>query len=375
MKEMEKTGREKTGKIQLKMKEKEAGFLILSQPNSFEHLIFTRLPFVCILRDSGEPEVFTHYATKDTVVGQSWVKNINGIYPYNIGIDKKNDVEEDWLAKTVEYISSFDSGGKKIAIDFLNTPVRVFDYLKENLKGFRLVDFSPELNSIYSINTLEEIEIIKKAAKIAEIGAIKSKEFLAGSDKEITENELASYAEYHMRKQGVEDFFVRSSVASGYRTCWLGATESGKVIEPDELVDVDYSPVYRGYFADICRPISKKMFSKKIIDRCRIVEEALDIAIDSIRPGVPANSVDTAVKKHFRKYGHDGEFIHHTGHPVGSSWGIMIVSNSHSIIEEGMAFALEPGLYDTSLGGIRIEDDVYVTKDGSVNMMKVPRIL
>lgn len=53
----------------------------------------------------------------------------------------------------------------------------------------------------------------------------------------------------------------------------------------------------------------------------------------------------------------------------------MITSNSESIIEEGMAFALEPGLYDKQLGGIRIEDNVYVTKSGAVNMMSLPRLL
>jgi len=178
-----------------------------------------------------------------------------------------------------------------------------------------------------------------------------------------------------MRKSGVDDFFVRSSVASGYRACQIGATDSEKIIRSDDIVDVDYSPIYRGYFADICRPLSKDPLPEKVMKKCRIVEEALDIAIDCIKPRIPANSVDMAVKKHFKKNDYYGEFIHHTGHPVGNSWGIMIISNSDSIIEEGMAFALEPGLYDKQLGGIRIEDDVYVTKEGAVNMMSIPRLL
>lgn len=107
MKAMEKTGREKTEKIQLKMKKGGIGFLILSQPKSFEHLIFTRIPFICLLKSSGEPEVFTHYDLVDIVGEQSWINNINGIYPYNIGIEKKNDVEGDYLVRTVEYIRSF----------------------------------------------------------------------------------------------------------------------------------------------------------------------------------------------------------------------------------------------------------------------------
>lgn len=129
MKAMEKTGREKTEKIQLKMKEGGIGFLILSQPKSFEHLIFTRIPFICLLKSSGEPEVFTHYDLVDIVGEQSWINNINGIYPYNIGIEKKNDVEGDYLVRTVEYIRSFKQQDKKIAMDLSNTPVKVFKYL------------------------------------------------------------------------------------------------------------------------------------------------------------------------------------------------------------------------------------------------------
>lgn len=375
MKAMEKTGREKTEKIQLKMREDGIGFLILSQPKSFEHLIFTRIPFICLLKSSGKPEVFTHYDSVDIVGDRSWVSNINGIYPYNIGIEKKNDVEDDYLARTVEYIRSFRKQDEKIGMDLSNTTVKVFKYFEDNLRDHQFVDFTSELNSIYSINTAEEINMIKKAVKIAEAGVLRSKEFLENSGKDITENELAAYAEYHMRKSSVDGFFVRSSVTSGYRTCQMGATDSDKIIRSDDIVDVDYSPVYRGYFADICRPLSKDPFPEKALERCRIIEEALDIAISCIKPGIPANSVDMAVRKHFNKNGYDGEFIHHTGHPVGNSWGVMITSNSEAIIEEGMAFALEPGLYDKQLGGIRIEDNVYVTKSGAVNMMSIPRIL
>ncbi len=375
MKVLEKTGREKTKKIQLKMREGGIDFLILSQPKSFEHLIFTRIPFICLLKDSGEPEVFTHQDSVGIVGEQSWLKNINGVYPYNIGIDKKSDVEEDYLARTVEYIRSFKKPDKRIGLDLSNTPVKLFKYFEENLKDHQFIDFTSELNGIFSINTDEEISMIKKAAKIAESGVLKSKEFLERSSKDITENELSAYAEYHMRKSGVDGFFVRSSVASGARSCQMGATDSQKIIRSNDIVDVDYSPIYKGYFADICRPFAKDPLLKEMTERCKIVEEALDIAIDNIKPGIPANSVDRKVREHFRDYGHDGEFIHHTGHPVGNSWGIMITSNSDSIIQEGMAFALEPGLYDKQLGGIRIEDNVYVTKNGAVNVMDLPRIL
>jgi|GEM_PF-2528716 len=375
VKKMEQTGRKKAQKLQQAMAEKGIGFLVLSQAKSFYHLIFSRIPFICILGVTGDPCIFTHYDSVELVRQQSWCANIKGIYPYNIGIDKKDDVEKDYLSEAVEYIRSFKDVPKKIALDLGNTAVNIFRHFKERLKGYGFEDFSSCLNSVFSINTAEEIENIKKAAVIAEEGAVKAREYLMGQDNGITENQLAAYAEYQMRRRSVDGFFVPSSVASGERTCLIGAADSGRVIKPGDIVNIDHSPVYRGYFADICRPISIKPFSSPVMDRCRIIEQALDIAINSIRPGVEASSVDRKVREHFKACGHDGSFIHHTGHPVGNSWGIMITSNSHSMIEEGMAFALEPGLYDREAGGLRIEDNVYVTKNGAVNLMSLPRIL
>ncbi len=375
VKKMEQTGRKKAQKLQQEMAEKGIGFLVLSQAKSFYHLIFSRIPFICILGAAGDPWIFTHYDSVELVRQQSWCENIKGIYPYNIGIDKKNDVEKDFLYETVEYIRSFKDAPKKIALDLGNTPANTSRYLQEGLKDYGFEDFSSSLNSIFSINTAEEIENIRKAAAIAEEGAVKAREYLMGQETGITENQLAAYAEYQMRKRSAEGFFVPSSVASGERTCLIGAAESDKVIRPEDIINIDHSPVYRGYFADICRPISKNPFSSPVMDRCRIIEQALDIAISSIRPGVEASYVDRKVREHFKACGYDGKFIHHTGHPVGNSWGIMITSNSHSMIEEGMAFALEPGLYDREAGGLRIEDNVYVTKSGAVNLMSLPRIL
>jgi len=376
MKLFEKTGRKRNKDIQKLMKEDGFDFLILTQPISFEYLIFTKVPFICIVSAKGDPFIFTHNDSVNLVKAETWSSNVIGIYPYNIGISIKNNVEDDYIKRTIEYINSFNCTNKKIGLDFSNTPFNTVNTFSKNLNKYRIDDCNFLLSKIFSIKSKEECEIIKKAAEIAELGVKKSKEYLEQNyDKNLTENQLASYAEYHMRKCNVDGFFVRSSVTSGKRSILIGAVDSDKIIKEDEVVDVDYSPVYRRYFADICRVLSAKGLNKKIKDRCKIVEEALDIAIDNIKPGVVARDVDKKVKKYFERMGADGEFIHHTGHPVGNWWGIMIISNSNAIIEEGMAFALEPGLYNDKIGGIRIEDNIYVNKSGAENFMSLPRIL
>lgn len=376
MKLLEETGRQRYNYIQKLMEEKGFDFLILTQAISFEYLVFTKIPYVCIVSTKDEPLMFTHKDSVNLVASETWSNNIIGIYPYNVGIGVKDRVEESFIDKTVEYITSYYNVNKKIGMDFSNTSFDTVNTFCKNLSGYKMENCNFLLSKIFSIRSKEECEIIKKAAEIAELGVRKSKEYLERNyNKNLTENQLASYAEYNMRKCNIDGFFVRSSVTSGERGILIGAVDSNKVINEDEIINVDFSPIYKRYYADICRILSAKVLDKEIKDRCKMVEEALDIAIDSIKPGVIARDIDRRVRKYFEEKGVDGEFIHHTGHPVGNSWGVIITSNSGAIIEEGMTFALEPGLYNSKVGGIRIEDNIYVGKKKNINFMQLPRIL
>lgn len=381
MKLLEKTGRKRNAEIKKLMMEKGFDFLILTQPVSFEYLIFSRIPFLCIIskEKNTDPVIFTHFYSLELVKSETWSNNVVGVYPHNIGIKLKDNVEENPVIKAIEYINSFEGKNKKIGLDFANTPCTLVGLFKKNLVNCEVSDCNSLLLKIYSIKTQEELELLKKAVLIAELGVIKTKKFLEEcyikNSAKLTENELAAFAEYQMRQEDVDGFFVRSSVASGPRSILIGAVDSVKIIKENDIINADYSPVYKRYYADICRPLRIKGFTKVIKDKCKVIEEALDIAISNIKPGIIAKEVDIKVRKHFMEKGFDGEFIHHTGHTIGNAWGPVFTPNSGSVIEEGMVFALEPGLYNSEIGGIRIEDNVYVDKKGSINLMSLPRIL
>lgn len=380
MKLLEKTGKQRNNDIRKSMKENGFDFLILTQAVSFEYLIFSKVPFLCIVSaEDTDPVIFTHYYSLALVKSETWSGNVVGIYPHNIGINLKDKVEENPVIKAIDYINSFKGKNKKIGLDFVNTSHSLVDLFEKNLVKCEVDDCSSLLLKTYSIKTQEELELLKKAAGIAELGVMKTKEFLEEcyikNSASLTENELAAFAEYQMRQRDVDGFFVRSSVASGSRSILIGAVDSKKIIDEDDIINADYSPVYKRYYADICRPLRVKGLTKELKDKCKIIEEALDIAISSIKPGVIAKEVDLKIRKHFMERNFDGEFIHHTGHTIGNAWGPVLTPNSESVIEEGMVFALEPGLYNPKIGGIRIEDNVYVGKNGSSNLMSLPRIL
>jgi Xaa-Pro aminopeptidase len=111
------------------------------------------------------------------------------------------------------------------------------------------------------------------------------------------------------------------------------------------------------------------------------VRDAQQTAIDAVRPGVPATSVDAAARSLLESRGLGAAFGHGTGHGLGldvHEEPRIGPPRSHTAsvqLEPGMVFTIEPGAYLPGMGGVRIEDDVLVTSEGCEVLTSVPREL
>jgi Xaa-Pro aminopeptidase len=171
-------------------------------------------------------------------------------------------------------------------------------------------------------------------------------------------------------------------ISSGYQTAIPHHTGSGE-IKPNTFIICDIFPRNKnnGYFADITRTFVKGKASNKMLSIYNAVKKAQKKAIKSIKPGIEAKKIHQICEKSFDKDGFNTRgnrgFIHGTGHSFGLDIheGPYLNSFSKNILEPGNIITVEPGLYFPKFGGVRIEDDILVTKNGCENLVNYPKSL
>jgi Xaa-Pro aminopeptidase len=143
---------------------------------------------------------------------------------------------------------------------------------------------------------------------------------------------------------------------------------SDKVLEAGDVVVVDIGgPVAEGYCSDSTRTyVLGEPRDADVAGTYGVLQAAQQAAVDAVRPGVAAQDIDAAARTVIADAGFGEYFIHRTGHGIGLDVheDPYIVSGNTLPLEPGMAFSVEPGIYQPGRWGARIEDIVVVTEDG-----------
>jgi len=237
-----------------------------------------------------------------------------------------------------------------------------------------LIPISDGLERMRSIKDSGEIKLLKKSANISSRSFL---EVIKCIKVGVEEREVALLLEFQIRKNGAEGIPFPFIVASGQRGTLPHGVASGKRIRRGEFITIDYGAVYRGYCSDeTCTVIIGKptQRQKRVY---QTVKDAHDRAINMVRPGIKIHQVDSAARRLIEKAGLGKYFRHGTGHGVGLSVHEepRIAPKQEDIIEVGMVFTIEPGVYIPGWGGVRIEDMVRVTGQGCEPMSSVPKEL
>lgn len=223
---------------------------------------------------------------------------------------------------------------------------------------------SPFIAESRLIKTPEEVEQLKKAGEEADFA------FQIGFDalrNGMTERYVAGQIDYQLKLQkGVMHTSFETIVQAGTNAAnpHLGPTMNK--IEPNELVLFDLGTMHNGYASDSSRTVAYGTPTEKEKEIYEIDREAQQAAIDAAKPGITAGELDAVARDIITKAGYGEYFIHRLGHGIGMNVHEFpqIMEGNDVVLEEGMCFSIEPGIYIPGVAGVRIEDCGVVTKDG-----------
>lgn len=194
----------------------------------------------------------------------------------------------------------------------------------------------------------------------------------------ITERDLSAELTVQLLKAGSEpEFPFAPIIAFGPNSASPHAVPTDRKLRECEPVLVDWGANVGSYFSDLTRVFSYGPPSEEIARIAEICEEANRAAREVARPGIPASDVDRAARAVIEQAGYGEYFTHRTGHGLGLEGHEepYIRSDNEQILESGMTFTIEPGIYLPGVGGVRIEDDMVITDDGAESLSTLPRNL
>lgn len=271
--------------------------------------------------------------------------------------------DRDPMKRVGEFIKS--SGIKKLAIEDGSVTLAQYKGFNKNFGELEYTGIEDKFLKARMTKSGEEIDLIKEAARIAD----EAFSNIQGLIKEgVTEERLATELEYEMKKLGAEGPSFDTIVASNYRSAMPHGVASDKKLQKEGFVKFDFGCFYKGYTSDITRTVYLgENPSEKHYEIYQVVKEAQQKAIDAVKAGMTTRDLDKVARDYITEKGYGENFGHGLGHGIGleiHEYPYLSYKAEELVLEENMVVTIEPGIYIEGFGGVRIEDDVVVKKDG-----------
>lgn len=244
----------------------------------------------------------------------------------------------------------------------------------EEIISAELVPVNGMMEGLREVKDDEEIVLIQKACEIADKGFAHVLEFIKPG---MTEIQVANELDFFMRSLGATSVSFDTIVASGLRSAMPHGVASEKIIEKNDLITLDFGCYYQGYVSDITRTFAIGDPGEKLKEIYQIVLEAQLKVIEAAQPGVTGIQLDAVARDHIASFGYGDAFGHSTGHGIGLEIheGPNVSFRAEKQFVVGNVITDEPGIYLPGIGGVRIEDDLLITKEGNQVLTHAPKEL
>jgi Xaa-Pro aminopeptidase len=193
----------------------------------------------------------------------------------------------------------------------------------------------------------------------------------------MTELAVAGTLERHLRAAGSEGFPFETIVASGPRAALPHARAAARVIEPGDLLLIDFGAVAAGYCADVTRTVVVGRADERQREVYAVVRGANELAAARVRAGMSGKDADALARDYIAARGHGERFGHSLGHGIGLEVheAPRLARTADAALPAGAVVTIEPGVYVPGWGGVRVEDDVHLGPDGPRVLTDFPREL
>jgi Xaa-Pro aminopeptidase len=260
-------------------------------------------------------------------------------------------------------VASLVGGAGRVAVGDVMPALHVLG-LRRALPAAEQVLAGPVVRELRMRKDAAEIGALRRAGAAIDRVHARMAEFVRVGRTEAQAGELIAAAIVE-EGHAVAEFVI---VGSGPNGASPHHGVSDKVLEAGDVVVVDIGgPVAEGYCSDSTRTyVLGEPRDSDVAATFAVLQAAQQAAVDAVRPGVAAQDVDAAARTVIADAGFGEYFIHRTGHGIGLDVheDPYIVAGNTLALEPGMAFSVEPGIYQPGRWGARIEDIVVVTEDG-----------
>ncbi len=224
-----------------------------------------------------------------------------------------------------------------------------------------------KIDSLRATKTDFEVGCLVKAQRIAEKAFLDVLDFIKAG---VTERDIAAELEYRMKKYGSEKPSFDTIAVAGLKSAMPHGEPDGNVVKNGDFITMDFGATYNGYHSDMTRTVAVGYVNDKMQLVYDTVLKAQLAAEKVVKAGVKCADVDKAAREVISDAGFGEYFTHSTGHGIGLEIheAPTVSYLSETELQSSMVISDEPGIYIENEFGVRIEDMLLVTADGSKNL-------
>lgn len=352
-------------RVRSKMAEEEIDVLLLVNPQNIYYLTGCRTyggglaPDFLVVPLEGAPVHVTRAFESNTIKAFSWVEDIITFI----------DTQDPFLP-LVDLLQGAKLTGARIGLELGSSffPALTFERLKGGLPRARFIDASNLVGELRLIKSPAEIQYVREAANLADIGMAAAIEAVRVGAYEY---EIVAAAMYALYSHGQDDICSPVLVISGVNSGLAHCSHHGRRIGKGEPVLIELAGCSHLYCANILRTVFVGEPTSRMRAIYKAAKMAHDRAIQAIRPGVGAGDIDRIAHQVIEDAGFGPYFIRRSGYALGitfppNGWHepLNLLEGDSHVLAPGMVLSVEPGPSLFGEGGASLGDDVLVTETG-----------